>query len=685
MAKILDLEAFAQSERIPTLYIDSLAVDLIREGKADGLVSGKLLVKFNDIEFDAVKVSLSNDNRLPDLAGMTSLAQEVARELVLRYKELHPEVLQENIDRLLNEKAATIRIALEPKTTTTDYLVNQIVEVGVRIISDREIRNVQIDIETSPGLSVIARPSNVDLIPPSDEGYVDLVTLRTINYGPQTLKTMVSGILRGSSSVEESSQITLFVHSQPPQLQAKLGDYPPQIFYGDHLTVPIQATNSGSGTAKEIVIVGLDRVQSQLVITRTVGKDLEIQPGSSVNLQITLLAAKSGTVKAENLRLDYKDLEGRPYSTSLGSLELDISSPQPSLKIVFSPQPFVSNQALTPPSSNPSEIHMEYVLKNEGPGIAKNIRSRIIVNEGITLVRGILSQLVPVMEKGATRSGQFDARNSSPSDTSGQFIVDRVEIDYADSEDVPHNIVLSGDILLPAQQENLTSSTIQSTAASEVRGVSSSAPSVAAVPAIAGTPSSQIDNSKLSSQPQQPQPAPPTPSQAKVDLAPLLESGTTEKWLKILESSQDVELDLSKYLVNEENYHEDGYRNLLVAIFDTNISKKQLVSELSDDKFTFRMIEFLRALREKGQIEYDTGSSDIQNADQALKILSPEDNEASQTTAKKSLLSRKQPTFKPKKYSFANSNNETITIKREIELSEDSGRPQSIHYTIVKT
>jgi hypothetical protein len=172
-----------------------------------------------------------------------------------------------------------------------------------------------------------------------------------------------------------------------------------------------------------------------------------------------------------------------------------------------------------------------------------------------------------------------------------------------------------------------------------------------------------------------------TPPKAIVNYSSLLEKGTVQDWSKLLDSPDIVKLDLSEIEFEEDDYKDPGYRNLLLAIFETNLSKKELQRKFLGDKFTERCVEFLTNLKVDGYVEYTVSGSDIQYADETLSMLAagntPATSQVSDTRAKRSF---KVP--RSKSITFLNSQKKSVDVIREIVMNAQEERPESIRFTM---
>ena len=118
-----------------------------------------------------------------------------------------------------------------------------------------------------------------------------------------------------------------------------------------------------------------------------------------------------------------------------------------------------------------------------------------------------------------------------------------------------------------------------------------------------------------------------------------------KKWLSILDETDQI-IDLASVGMKKENYQQQGYLNLLIAIYDSKKDDSDIGGRILNDSWTRLMLVFLRALKSKGRIEYDPSGSTDPTAKYVLeKLLVQEDSsdemrsDGSHVKSRSSLLS----------------------------------------------
>jgi hypothetical protein len=642
MVHLLNVEKLALSEKIPPEYLCSIAIEIARDGQADRFLNGKILVKFDPIEFEAVRSALVTDGRLSDLSTQLRMNADLAKELVLRFGETNTLASKEKLERLLSSSAAKLELELNPPPG--DIVVNSEISVQVLIKSDAELDEPKLSVEVSDGLVVLERPNPISLIPQSEEGYVDALKIRPVEPGEQFVRLQLAA-RQSTTIVEKALERKILVRSLPPKLEARLVGAPERALLGQQFPLVLNMHNSGGGSAKAVKIRGLEALSTILKVVQALPENIEIPAQASSEFPIIFLASRSGTARAERVLLEFEDLDGRSFVIDLGGLQLEVVTPQPDIKVSASLPKVISAGA---------ETRVEYTVGNYAQGEARNVRIRFVLVPSATLLRGAVSRTIPVLRAQQFEVGQFDIKVAS--EAGSPAAIDHVELSFSDAEGATKTINIPQDLL----------------------GVQSPLLVASQVPDVGAAISSHREQQNESIVTDQP----------KLDVAKLLANGKTEDWLCALESGKYKKIDFADLMDSEDAYGQEGYHNLLLAIYQSKLSFKDLSMLLDGDKFTYRCTEFLCALKSEGEIEYSISSSDVQNADQILKIIGTSASEDSSAASPKPVTqrARKAPTmiFKPKRFAFENSKREKIVISRQVIVDEASGRPESVKYSLFK-
>jgi hypothetical protein len=648
MVKLLDISAFSAQENLPLDYVMGLCEELLREGVADRLIDSRTIVKFDNSDFEAVRSALSSDGRLADLSARLRMNTSLAKELVLRFGELNPSVPRQSIERLLSSTAARVSLVVEVKATK-EIIAGEEFDVGIKVIADKELREARLLAEVSSGLVILESPSStIGLIPQSEDGYTDLVKLRSVSPGEQRI-TLKLRAKQGEVVIEKSQDALIVVHSQPPDLEIKLTQTVANVSLGKEYSILAQIRNTGKGSAKGIRISGFESLISSIRMIQGIPEGLEVPPQANIEIPLVILPLKSGLVSASNLTLEYSDVEGKRYSKSIGSLQIEVITPQPKIGLSVNYPKAISRGA---------ETRVEYTLSNSGEGDARNVRLRIFPSPTVALVRGALSRTIPILKSQQFEVGEFDVRIPE----SNTVLIDHAEIEYVDLENNAKTILLSTRDLGAEEgvQVSVLQDNISLSKAEEIQT------------------GERVTKEEMET------------SKPALEILPLLESTSVETWTELLEGGKYSKINFGNMSDVQVNYSQQGYRNLLIAIFESKkLGMKQVSQLVGDDKFTFRAAEIIVGLRERGEVEYSIASSDVQNADEVLKILGVpiEEGEKPELRGEKSSKRaqlRKQPSFKPKDYRFQDSRGNYTVVRRELILGEESGRPEAVRYSLLK-
>jgi hypothetical protein len=398
--------------------------------------------------------------------------------------------------------------------------------------------------------------------------------------------------------------------------------------------------------------MGLEALQPQVQVIQGLPSSLQLQPKTSLESPIRLLPIKSGIVTAKGELVRYSDLDGRSYSHQLPELRIQIIIPQPVLKLSF----FTYRND----STLDGLIHVEYTLSNVGVGDARNIWAQAILAAGVTIARGSVSRRIPVLKQGQLEICEFDLRIGHEMTFRP---ISHLEAEYFDLIDTRHTTQLSENI------PDIAPLSIASAIGVEEPRSQEASVLVATVGTGKEHSVEKAEDSTWSTQ-----------KETKPNVGALIQSATAEEWLRTIEDTK-TKIDLSSGLNEQQDYSQDGYRNLLVAIYDSNLNAKQLSLILTNDKFTLRAIELLRGLKEKGRVEYAISSSDVHNADEVLTFLN-KIQEKGMPVAPQGKSREKKADFKPKKFVFENSRRETVVVTRRTIVHEETRRPEAVLYSL---
>ncbi len=174
--------------------------------------------------------------------------------------------------------------------------------------------------------------------------------------------------------------------------------------------------------------------------------------------------------------------------------------------------------------------------------------------------------------------------------------------------------------------------------------------------------------------------APIASASIEPDLKFLIERGTIPQWLKILTEYKKM-LGIPGYLNSELDYFKDGYRNLLLAIYDCDLSKSDISPLFSGDKFGSRAVEFILNLKKTGSVKFELLPDTTEDyAFETFKIIVGYTSTETSKLKEEKKVSRKS-TIKTIKGSFQNMQGKTVSFSREREFDRTS-RLKTVSYNI---
>ncbi len=157
------------------------------------------------------------------------------------------------------------------------------------------------------------------------------------------------------------------------------------------------------------------------------------------------------------------------------------------------------------------------------------------------------------------------------------------------------------------------------------------------------------------------------------DFKKLVERGSITDWSYVLTEKENP-LRLSSYMNSDTDYYNEGYSNLLISIFENNLTNSNISKLFSGDKFTSRAAEFISNLRKNGFVKYQIPSSDEDYAFEAFKIMTGNPQTKGKKTVSKKTITRKTSG------TFQDSQHRLVSMTREEEFDKGSSRLVTVTY-----
>ncbi len=145
-----------------------------------------------------------------------------------------------------------------------------------------------------------------------------------------------------------------------------------------------------------------------------------------------------------------------------------------------------------------------------------------------------------------------------------------------------------------------------------------------------------------------------------------------QEWLSMLDE-MDQFIDLKALSRKQgtsstkDNYGQEGYINLLIALYDSKKSDSEIEKRLLNDSYTRYVLSFLRRLKSKGVVQYDPGGSEYSTLKYIFENLFVQ-GEGAERSSEDGLK-----TIRTRELSFTNSFGEKILLIRETEMSPSKG------------
>lgn len=678
MPILLNISALSNEQKVPVKFLLDVADEMVKDGKADCVIDDRYLVKFQDSDYDAVKQAISNKKTLADLSKDLGIESNVAAELVTQYGRLHPEIPRQNIDALTITDYAYVRIEVPPGSK--DAEVGKLINLPLKVYSDRDLRNVQFNVIVSSGLELIEKPRPVFILPQSEDGYAELVRVRGNVYGKQQITINLVGDDNGTV-VRRSTQVQIQIHPNSPDLNVQLLAPPPQMtYFGKQFALNLQVTNVGQGEARGVQIAGLDKFASSLNVVQDIPDGTIIYPSASLQIAVVLFPIKTGDLSVDGLVLEYYDAEGRKSSKPIPSFATKTVALQPDIKVTFS----------SPKATDfEDEISVEYTMTNSGLGSSRNVIMKATPIQGAYLVRGALSRKIAILEQGHEESGQFDFQVDS--NVRDVYPIEKIELTYLDEEDLAHKIEMTAqELTTPPAPPAVVVESSTSQAVTQVVQTQQAPPTTPPVQQV------QMLQTPTTTPPSPPASTPPATtivppvSEAKEQVPPTVQVaappeepakqilrfinetkdsfGTNyspKKWLSILDESDQV-IDLGALGLDKNNHIQQGFLNLLLGVYDSKLEDYELEDRIKNDSYTQLMLTFLRRIKAKQKVDYDPNGSTYSTIKTMLeKLLVPGDISENKLNEETKILSRK--------LSFTNTAGDTVSLIRQTTLSTTRG------------
>lgn len=305
-------------------------------------------------------------------------------------------------------------VYFEPETIFVGEEVSLVIDLGTR----HEISQPRITVILPDDLDMIFEPKLPEKILLGRR--VDKYRLSGIRYGSYDIKSKFEGLIDGRPFEQELKVPQLIIKSLPPELQIIKIPMTVKVpaDYNRDLDLKFSIVNNSQGEAQRVSIIGLNSEFVQVLSGVEVGR---IAVRGRVEHLVRLRPRKSGEYLFNGLNLSYEDGDGNKYSSNIPDFTLEVSTPQPDLKIDIN----------SPRQVNPQErFQLTLQVTNRGLGAARNIGFSIPVEPPSTLLSGSIECSIPDLP--SRMSNIIELQLQAPSE--GLFKIDEFTISFTDEE-----------------------------------------------------------------------------------------------------------------------------------------------------------------------------------------------------------------------------------------------------------
>ena len=146
---------------------------------------------------------------------------------------------------------------------------------------------------------------------------------------------------------------------------------------------------------------------------------------------------------------------------------------------------------------------------------------------------------------------------------------------------------------------------------------------------------------------------------------------------------QKKPLGLPVYLNSQSDYYGDGYRNLLLAIYYSDLSKSDISPLFSGDKFGSRAVEFISNLKKSKSAKYELlPDTNEDYAFETFKIMTGRSSSEDSHELKEDKQVTKKSIIKSSEGSFQDEKGKIVSFSRETEFDRSTSRLKTVSYNL---
>lgn len=282
-----------------------------------------------------------------------------------------------------------------------EIMVEQEVILDIELSCPSQIDQPKLTVTESKGLELKYKPKPPTKIRKGKR--LEKYKYKGTKHGEYKISVELEGTIEGVKyGPKKAAEVSLRIRPQPPKLHVRI--YPKKVSatYGQESTLKFSIENKGPGEATNIEIGGLNNHPEFDFPSST--KLGNLSSHGKTDHPLRMKTTKSGKYIFDDIVLTYEDAEGKKFKETIPSINIDVRTPKPELKIEF----------ISPPTVRSDQIFVLTIrITNIGKGAARNIFFELPVDPKI-LVSGYMSYSVDRL--GPNETEEFTLSLQAPKD-----------------------------------------------------------------------------------------------------------------------------------------------------------------------------------------------------------------------------------------------------------------------------
>ncbi len=305
-----------------------------------------------------------------------------------------------------------VRAWFEPEAV----MVGEKSTLSIEINTPYEIQGPEIALKPPTGLELEEQPKTPTKI--FKGKFMEKYEFLANTFGDLKVGIALQGIINGAFYGDEAAGAALKVLPLPPELVISESKTDYEAAYQGTFRLTLDITNRGAGAAKNVELKGLDlHPEFEALEPTMIGY---IASRGSVKFKIAVKPRKSGIFTFNDLAVGFENLIGQPFSVAIPDFEVQVTTPQPRLKVEF----------LYPEGIDPKRVFpLTIKITNIGEGDARNITFTLPIDHRY-IQSGIVDCNIPKLRSNQTE--EVIIRLQAPEKNALEF--PDLKIEYDDSE-----------------------------------------------------------------------------------------------------------------------------------------------------------------------------------------------------------------------------------------------------------